>query len=117
MRYQAFVRAAATVLSTALLSSGAVLAQTAPVPQPETMSDIAPLPPSERSSAGAIILMEEPVLAQRELLRQAQERTEIDTRAMGAGPAALIERVFTEEELRNQREQDAAKRLKKLEPK
>lgn len=116
MRYQAFVRAAATVLSTALLG-GTALAQTAPVPQPETMSDIAPLPPSERSSAGAIILMEEPVLAQRELLRQAQERTEVDTRSMGAGPAALIEQVFTEEELRSQREQDAAKRLKKLEPK
>jgi hypothetical protein len=106
MRYQAFVRAAAVVLSIALLSSGAVLAQTAP----PTMTDTAPPPATERNSVGAVILMDEPVLAQREAMQQAQERSAVDTRAMGAGPARLMQRVFTQEEIDNQRALDAANR-------
>ncbi|RYY84257.1 MAG: hypothetical protein EOO24_37875 [Comamonadaceae bacterium] len=106
MRSQAFVRAAAAVLSTALLSSGAVLAQSQP--QPQTMTDTAPLPASERDSTGAVILMDQPVLAQREAMAQAQERSAVDTRAMGAGPARVLQRVFTQEEL-NQRASDAGK--------
>lgn len=99
MRYQAFVRAAAAVLSTALLGSGAVLAQpatSAPLPQPRTMTDTAPLPASDRSSVGAVILMDEPVLAQREMMLQAQARSAVDTRAMGAGAAKLLRREATE---------------------
>lgn len=103
MRYQAFVRTAAAVLSSAFLASGAVLAQGAPAPEPRTMTDIAPLPATERESVGAVILMEEPVLAQREAMQQAQERSAVDTRTMGAGPARVIERVFTEEELEKEK--------------
>ena len=94
MKYSAFVRAAAAVLSTALLSSGAVLAQ-ATQPQPLTMTDTAPLPASERESVGAVILMDEPVLAQREAMQQAAARAP-DTRAMGAGPARVLQKQLTE---------------------
>lgn len=93
MKYSAFVRAAAAVLSTALLSSGAVLAQTQP--QPLTMTDTAPPPASERNSVGAVILMDEPVLAQREAMQQAAARAP-DTRAMGAGPARVLQKQLTE---------------------
>ena len=112
MRYQAFVRAAAAVLSTALLSSGAVLAQhtAQTAPEPRTMVDTAPLPATERESLGAVILMNEPVLAQREAMLQAQERSAVDTRTMGAGPAKVIERVFTREEQASQRAEEAAKK-------
>lgn len=112
MRTQAFVRAAAAVLSTALLSSGAVLAQQSAqtAPEPRTMVDTAPLPATERESLGAVILMEEPVLAQREALLQAQERSAVDTRTMGAGPARLIERVFTRQDQADRQAEDAAKK-------
>jgi hypothetical protein len=107
MRYQAFVRAAATVLSTAILSSGAVLAQTAA----PTMVDTAPLPATERSSLGAVILMDQPVLAQREAMQQAAARAP-DTRSMGAGPSRVLNRAATKEELQLQRALDAANRDK-----
>jgi hypothetical protein len=42
-----------------------------------------------------VILMDEPVLAQREMLMQAQERTSVDTRSMGAGPSRLFRGVPT----------------------
>ena len=35
-------------------------------PTPAVMTDVAPLPPQDRSSLGAVILAEEPVIAQRE---------------------------------------------------
>ncbi|HEY8355967.1 MAG TPA: hypothetical protein VIL30_00795, partial [Ramlibacter sp.] len=76
MKHLALVRAAAAVLSTALVS-GAALAQSAP-----TMTDTAPLPATERDSNGAVILMDQPVLAQREAMQAASERT-VDTRSMG----------------------------------
>lgn len=109
MRYQAFVRAAAAVLSTALLSSGAVLAQSVQ-PHPHTMTDTAPLPATERNSVGAVILMDQPVLAQREAMQTAQERSAVDTRSMGAGPARVMQRVFTQEELGQQKAIDAGSR-------
>ncbi|HZY15979.1 MAG TPA: hypothetical protein VFE74_05080 [Ramlibacter sp.] len=94
MRYQAFVHAAAGALAAAVLTSGVVVAQTTDtVPQPSTMTDTEPLPAHDRASAGAIILMEEPVLAQREMMQAAQERSAVDTRSMGAGPARLLERM------------------------
>ncbi|MGV3570510.1 MAG: hypothetical protein ACO1PB_07915 [Ramlibacter sp.] len=102
MNYPAFVRAAAVVLSTAILSPVAL----AQVP---TMTDTAPLPATERDSNGAVILMDQPVLAQREAMRAAAERSAVDTRAMGAGPARVLQRVFTQEEINQQRALEAGK--------
>ena len=104
MRYQAFVRAAATVLSTALVA-GTAFAQATP----RTMTDTAPLPATDRSSVGAVILMDEPVLAQREAMLQAQERSSVDTRAMGAGPARLLRGTAAKEDIKQKRAEDAAK--------
>jgi len=103
MRYPAFVRAAALALPAALFFSGAVQAQApAPTqPQPTTMSDAAPLPASERTSSGAVILMDEPVLAQRQQMEEALARAPgaPDTRSMGAGPARMTTRPLTKEEI------------------
>ena len=87
MKYQDFVRAAAGALAAGALC-GAAFAQTQP--QPVTMTDTAPPPAGERSSSGAVIMMDQPVLAQREAMAAAQERNAIDTRAMGAGPARIF---------------------------
>jgi len=114
MRYQAFVRAAAGVLSTALIAAGAVHAQDNKQPDPVVMTDTAPLPAHDRNSLGAVILMDEPVLAQREALLQAQERTGVDTRTMGAGPARVLREVFTREQLEQQRAIEAGERLRDI---
>jgi hypothetical protein len=111
MRYQAFVRAAAGVLATASLATGAVFAQTTQ-PQPQTMIDTAPNPAQERASVGAVILMDQPVLAQREAMLAAQERSAIDTRALGAGPARLTRGAKARQDLDDQRARDAANRQK-----
>lgn len=107
MRYQEFARVAATVLATALLAGGA-LAQSKP--EPATMTDTAPHPAQDRASVGAVILMDEPVLAQREAMLAVRERSEIDTRAMGAGPARALRDAMTKEELKNQRALEAEQR-------
>ena len=91
MRYPAFVRTAALALPVALIFSGAAWAQTAP--QPAVLSDAAPLPAQERTSSGAVILMDQPVLAQREQMEQAAARTP-DTRTLGAGPARQLQRAL-----------------------
>jgi hypothetical protein len=104
MRYQDFVRAAAGVLATALCAGGA-FAQ-AKQPEPVTMVDTAPLPASDRSSVGAVVLMEQPVLAQREEMAAMQERSAVDTRSMGAGPARVLRDAMVREQLRRQRELD-----------
>lgn len=114
MRSPAFVRAAAVVLSTAVISSGAVLAQTQP--QPQTMVDTAPLPASERGSLGAVILMDQPVLAQREDMQRMAARAP-DTTSMGAGPARLLQRKATKEEIEFQRALDTATRRDRGTPK
>jgi hypothetical protein len=88
MKYQAFVRAAAGALAAAALT-GAAFAQTQ-TPQPVTMTDTAPAPAGDRSSVGAVILMDQPVLAQREAMLAAQERSAVDTRTMGAGAARVL---------------------------
>jgi hypothetical protein len=111
MRYQTFARAAAGVLATGLIGIGAALAQTTQ-PQPVTMTDTAPTPASERNSLGAVIMMDQPVLAQREQMQQAQERSGIDTRNMGAGPARILRGVQNKEALEIQRALDAAERQK-----
>jgi hypothetical protein len=107
MRYQDFVRAAAGVLATALFASTGAHAQ-AKLPEPVTMVDTAPLPASDRSSLGAVVLMEHPVLAQRADMAAMQERSAVDTQTMGAGPARILRDVMMREDLKRQRAMDAA---------
>jgi hypothetical protein len=101
MRTQKFVRAAAAVLATAFVAAGAYAQITQP--QPDVMTDTAPTPAFDRTSLGAVIMMDQPVLAQREQMQQAQARTEVDTRTLGAGPARVIRETFEQQ----QRAQDA----------
>jgi hypothetical protein len=108
MTVQDFVRAAAGVLAGALLTVGA-MAQTKQ-PEPPTMTDTAPNPASDRGSVGAVILIDQPVLAQREALQQAQSRSPVDTRSMGAGPNRTMQRAVTKDEVEFQRALDAAMR-------
>ena len=108
MRTQDFVRAAAGVLASALFAAGGVYAQDQKQPEPTTMVDTAPMPATDRSSLGAVIMLDQPVLAQREALAAAQERTSFDTRTMGAGPARVLRDVMTKEELKRQRAMEAA---------
>ena len=110
MRYQAFVRAAATVLSTALVGATAFAQSSAPTPR--TMTDTAPLPATERSSLGAVIIMDEPVLAQREAMLQAQERSAVDTTVLGAGPTRVLRNSEAKRGVSNQKATDAARKRK-----
>lgn len=115
MTYQDFVRAAAGVLAGALLAGSAIAQDKQP--EPVTMTDTAPSPAGDRSSLGAVIMMDEPVLAQREALQQAQARSEVDTRSMGAGPNRIMRRAMTREQLEFQRALDAAMRQQQGTPK
>jgi hypothetical protein len=108
MTVQDFVRAAAGVLAGALLAGGAI-AQTKQ-PEPVTMTDTAPSPASDRASVGAVILIDQPVLAQREALQQAQARSGVDTRTLGAGPNRIMQREMTKDEIEFQKALDAAMR-------
>lgn len=93
MQYPAFVRTAAVVLAAAAATGGALAQTSSPPtntvnPTPQVMTDVAPLPPQERESIGAIVYEEAPVLAKRAYLeRLARESSVVDTRTMGAGPA------------------------------
>jgi len=96
MNNRAFVRAAAAVLSTAILGCGAVYAQaddSADTPRMNLMprTDTAPSPAEERSSAGAVLMMDQPVLAQRRQMQNLARSTP-DTRTMGAGAERVIQR-------------------------
>ena len=104
MRYSAFVRAAALALPAALLSTGAAWAQTQP--QPSTMTDVAPLPAQDRTSVGAVILMDDPVLAQRQQMANVAARAP-DTRTLGAGPVRQLQKALTQEEGQQQQQQPA----------
>jgi hypothetical protein len=109
MRVQESLRAAAGVLATALFAAaGAHAAEPAKLPEPATMIDTAPSPANDRASMGAVILIDEPVLAQREAMQAVRERADLDTRAMGAGPARIQRRTITIDEIRQQRATDAA---------
>lgn len=96
MQYPAFVRTAAVVLVAAATTGGALAQSSAPPtgtvsPTPLVMTDTAPLPPQERESIGAVVFEESPVLAKRAYLEQlARESSVVDTRTMGAGPAAGV---------------------------
>lgn len=110
MGTQDFARTAggllAAALVTGLLATQAGAADVAQVkPEPATMTDTAPLPASDRDSVGAVILMDEPVLAQREAMAQAQARSEVDTRTMGAGPAQVLRDVMLQERQKALQEQ------------
>lgn len=82
---------ASTALLAAALGGGfASWAQTAPTPR--VLSDTAPLPPEDRSSVGAVVLPDAPVLAQRELATQTVARhQQLMTTMMGAGPAVPVQ--------------------------
>jgi len=108
MRYQAFVRAAAAVLSTAVISGTAVAQATSPAPR----SDVSPAPAEDRSSVGAIVLMDDPVIAQREQMQTMLARGAVDTRVMGAGPARLLRGPQTKEEIEAEKAREAADFLK-----
>lgn len=96
MRYPTFLRAVALlVLPSAFLAGAAQAQSSSGVPQPAVMTDTAPLPPSDRMSTGAVILMDEPVLAQRAQMQQLAAR-QPDTQTLGAGPAR---RTLTQQEI------------------
>ena len=95
MTVKDFVRAAAGVLAGSLLAMGAI-AQTKQ-PDPPTLVDVAPDPAQDRDSLGAVILMDQPVLAQRQAMQQVQDRS-VDTRTLGAGPNRIMQRVQSSEE-------------------
>lgn len=109
MRTQDFVRAAAGVLATALFAAAGAQAQEKQ-PEPLTMTDTAPNPASDRGSVGAVIMMDQPVLAQRQAMLAVQERSAVDTRSMGAGPTRILQDVMTQEQVKRQRALDAARR-------
>lgn len=96
MNYQDFARVG--VLACALVAAGAATAQSKQ-PEPATMTDTAPVPAQDRSSTGAIIIMDQPVLAQREAMQTAMERSAVDTRALGAGPARIQRKAVTKDEI------------------
>jgi hypothetical protein len=104
MRSQAIVRAAAAVLSTAVITGSALAQASTTAPR----SDVSPAPPEDRSSVGAIVMMDEPVIAQREQMQQMLARGAVDTRSMGAGPARLLRGPLTKEEIEAQKALDAA---------
>jgi hypothetical protein len=106
MKYQTFVRAAAAVLVTTLMGATAALAQT----QPSVMTDTAPLPAFDRDSIGAVIEMDQPVLARRQAMAQAEARTGVNTTTLGAGPNRIMRRAQTQEEIDFQRALDEALR-------
>lgn len=111
MRTQDFVRAAAGVLAGALAAAGLAFAQTQQ-PEPATMVDTAPTPAQDRASMGAVIVMDQPVLAQRQQMQAAQERSP-DTRTLGAGPARVLRRALTPEEQQIQRAFEESERQQK----
>ena len=112
MRVQDFLRAAAGVLATALRVGTGSGEQGGKQPEPTTMVDTAPTPATDRSSMGAVILMDQPVLAQRQAMQAVQERTDLDTRSMGAGPASVQRGWITIDEIRQQRALDDAERTR-----
>jgi hypothetical protein len=101
MKYPATTRLAAWLLA-GMACAGSAFAQSGS----KVLKDTEPLPPEDRSSVGAVILINEPVLAQREqMTRLAQERN--PTSAMGAGPAVILRKEKTKSELESERVREA----------
>lgn len=76
-------------LMAALVGGGAALAQTT-APTPKVVTDVAPLPAEDRSSLGAVVFADSPVLAKREMMENLAA-TGVNTSVMGAGPAPARE--------------------------
>jgi hypothetical protein len=74
MKYPITFTAVGLVL--AAMAGAPVMAADEGKPTPAVMTDVAPLPPQDRESLGAVIFAEEPVLAQREAYIQAAARYE-----------------------------------------
>lgn len=81
------LRIAHTAALLAALVGGAAVAQTT-APTPPVLSDVAPLPAEHRSSVGAIVLADAPVIARREMLENLAA-SGVNTSVMGAGPAPV----------------------------
>lgn len=83
-----FLAGTALALLTAL-GGGPAWAQTTPTPR--IVSDVAPLPPEDRSSLGAVVMPDAPVLARRTSDGETMARTQqLMTTTMGAGPAIMV---------------------------
>jgi hypothetical protein len=79
-----------TLAFAAALGGAATWAQTAPTAR--VLSDAAPLPPEDRSSVGAVVMPDAPVLARRESGIETMARTQqLLTTTMGAGPAITVQ--------------------------
>lgn len=108
MNYPNLMRTAALA---AALGAGCVLAQTTPpVPtapvEPPVLSDVGPRPAEDRSSAGAIVLEDSLVRAQREnAFQRSSERTGVSSVARGAVRATM--KAQTQAELAQAREAEA----------
>jgi hypothetical protein len=110
MKTMAIVRTAATVLVAACGGMAFAQSPANPAPTPPVMTDVAPLPPQERGSHGAIQMADQPVLAKRAYLERlaAEQGSTVDTRSMGAGPARIMRREQTRTDLKDLRAKDAA---------
>ena len=75
------------------------------------MVDTAPPPAHDRSSTGAVIMMDEPVLAQREPCGR-RRSARPSTRALGAGPSRILRRRGSREEIEFLKALEAAEREK-----
>lgn len=80
MKSLPYARTAALLL--AALCSGAALAQKS---TPLVLTDVAPLPAEERGSLGAVIMTDQPVLAQREMMNNLAA-SRLNTSVMGGPP-------------------------------
>ncbi|MBI5278912.1 MAG: hypothetical protein HY854_20935 [Burkholderiales bacterium] len=102
MKYPSILQSAVVALA---VCGAAAFAQT--MPTPAVMTDTAPLPAQDRSSAGAIVLEDSMVLAQREAFRQAGARTGVATIGRNAMRATM--RQQTIQDLAEMRAQEAAR--------
>lgn len=95
----------------AALASGVVLAQsetemdTPAQPEPAVLTDVAPLPAEDRDSVGAVVLGNSMVRAQRQALGGRYTATSVSS--IGRGTARAARNARTQEELKQQREDDA----------
>ena len=98
MKTLSIARSAAVLLAVAL-GSGAALAQSSP----RVVTDAAPLPAEDRSSMGAVVLEDSPVLAQARMM-QTLAGNRPDTSTMGAPAERVIEKARREEERKLRRD-------------
>ena len=111
MQYQPLLKTAALVLAAGLAAPVALAQNAAPTaPTPQVMTDVAPLPASDRNSIGAVVLEDSMVIAQREhrmALQQAADRTGLASIGRNAIRATLREQ--TRSELAQARALEAAR--------